>query len=151
MFWKSFPGTSNIYFPPPPLTMLMFFDRTNFWNTEIVIFNIDMGEGGRTVYLSQRNTKIMYFQKIFAHDCSDAISLTVIQEYIDVRGIWAQCHTDMIPMDEFFCYLFSFLKKDISYPNIVCIVQGHGSITLDIAYRYSLEYTVTNAKSNIKH
>ena len=52
-------------FPPPPLTMLIFYDRTNFWNTEIVIFNIDMGEGGRTVYLLQRNIENYAFSKNF--------------------------------------------------------------------------------------
>ena len=65
MFWKLFPRTSRIYFPPPPLTMLIFSDRTKFWNTEIVIFNIDMGEGGRTVYLSQRNIENYAFSKNF--------------------------------------------------------------------------------------
>ena len=70
MFWKSFPRTSRIYFPPPPLTMLIFSDRTNFWNTEIVIFNIDMGEGEEQFIYHREISKIMYFPKIFAHDCS---------------------------------------------------------------------------------
>ena len=70
MFWKLFPRTYLIYPPTPPLTMLIFFDRTNFWNTEIVIFIIDMGEGEEQFSYRREISKIMHFPKIFAHDCS---------------------------------------------------------------------------------
>ena len=49
--------------------MLIFFDRTNFWNTEIVIFDIDMGEGEEQFIYHTEISKIMHFPTIFAHDC----------------------------------------------------------------------------------
>ena len=52
-------------FPPFPFNNVDFSDHTSFWYTEIVIFNIDMGEGGRTVYLSQKNIENYTFSKNF--------------------------------------------------------------------------------------
>ena len=56
---------------PPPPNNVDFFDRTNFWNTEIVIFNIDMGEGRITAYLSQRNIENYAFSKHFCTRLSE--------------------------------------------------------------------------------
>ena len=52
-------------FSPSPLNNVHFFARTNFWNNEKVIFNIDMGEGERTVCLSKRNIENYAFSKNF--------------------------------------------------------------------------------------
>ena len=38
-------------FPPPPYSNVDYSNRINFSNIKNAIFNIDMGEGGRTVYL----------------------------------------------------------------------------------------------------
>ena len=53
----------SISIHPLPLLTMFLFDRTNLWKTEIVIFNIDMGEGERTVCLSLKNIENYAFSK----------------------------------------------------------------------------------------